>query len=77
MADPEISGDHVKFQAVAQKAAELQPAADGYAAYRELEMQLADTNAMLKECAGPTLSRPFNTLAPLLLQPTPNLKLYA
>lgn len=52
MADPEISGDHVKFQAVAQKAAELQPAADGYAAYRGIEVQLEETNAMLKECAG-------------------------
>lgn len=52
MAKPEISSDHVKFQSVAQKAAELQPAADGYAAYKTLEAQLTETNAMLKECIG-------------------------
>ena len=52
MADPAISGDHLKFQEVAQKAAEIQPAAEGYAAYKELEQQLSDTEAMLKDCAG-------------------------
>ena len=56
MADPAISGDHLKFQEVAQEAARFQPAADGYATYKDLEQQLAEAEAMLKESAGAVLA---------------------
>lgn len=52
MADPDISSEPGKFQEVAKAAAELQQAADKYAAYRDLENQLAEAKAMLKESQG-------------------------
>ncbi len=56
MADPAISGDHLKFQEVAQEAARFQQAAEGYATYKDLEQQLAEAEAMLKESAGAVLA---------------------
>mmetsp|Transcript_5492 Transcript_5492/g.15734 ORF Transcript_5492/g.15734 Transcript_5492/m.15734 type:complete len:409 (+) Transcript_5492:251-1477(+) len=52
MADPEISSDHLKFQEIAQEAAKLQRAADGYKKYMDLENQLRESKELLKECAG-------------------------
>ena len=52
MSDPDVSSQHGKFQELAKKAAELQRAVDGYTEYRELESQLAEAKAMLKESAG-------------------------
>ena len=52
MADPDVSSEPGKFQEVAKAAAELQKAVDGHAAYRELEQQLEEARAMLKESQG-------------------------
>ncbi len=52
MADPDISSEPGKFQEVAKAASELQQAADGYTAYTDLERQLREAKAMLKESQG-------------------------
>lgn len=64
MADPEISSEPGKFQKVAKAAAELQTAADGYAAYREVEQQLEEAKAMLKESQGATTASVLHTPMP-------------
>jgi protein subunit release factor A len=52
MADPSVSAEPGKFQEVAKAAAELQKAVDGHAAYRDVEQQLEEARAMLKESQG-------------------------
>lgn len=52
MADPSVSAEPGKFQEVAKAAAELQKAVDGHAAYRNVEQQLEEARAMLKESQG-------------------------
>ncbi len=52
MADPAISSEPGKFQEVAQAAAEIQRAAEGYAEYKDTEAQLEEARAMLKESQG-------------------------
>ncbi len=52
MADPSISSEPGKFQEVAKAAAELQQAVEGHTAYLDLEQQLEEARAMLKESQG-------------------------
>lgn len=52
MADPSVSAEPGRFQEVAKAAAELQKAVDAHAAYRDVEQQLEEARAMLKESQG-------------------------
>jgi len=49
MADPDVAGDVGEFQRVAKAAAELEPMCSAFARHKELQGQLEDSRAYLKE----------------------------
>ena len=49
MGDPDVAADAAEFQKVAKAAADLEATATSYAEYQDVEKQLADAQAYLKE----------------------------
>ena len=52
MADPEVSGNNAEYQKLVRAMSEIQDAVEAYAAYKDVERQLADAKEMLKESEG-------------------------
>ena len=57
MADPEVSGNNAEYQKLVRAMSEIQDAVEAYAAYKNVERQLADAKEMLKESEGGAFSR--------------------
>ena len=49
MADPEVLGDHEKYQKIAKQHRELEPVVEKFREYRQVRTGLADARAMLNE----------------------------
>ncbi|MGA8529174.1 MAG: peptide chain release factor 1 [Acidobacteriaceae bacterium] len=49
MADPEVLGDHEKYQKIAKQHRELEPVVDRFREYRQVKTGIADARAMLNE----------------------------
>jgi len=49
MADPEVLGDHEKYQKIAKQHRELEPVVDKFREYRQVKTGIADARAMLNE----------------------------
>ncbi len=49
LADPEVLGDHEKYQKIAKQHRELEPVVDKFRDYRQVRNGLADARAMLNE----------------------------
>ncbi len=49
MADPEVLGDHEKYQKIAKQHRELEPVVDKFREYRQVKTGIADARAMLAE----------------------------
>lgn len=52
MADPEVSSNNTEYQKLVRAVSDIQDAVDAYAAYKELERQLADAKELLRESDG-------------------------
>ncbi|MFP5227748.1 MAG: peptide chain release factor 1 [Acidobacteriota bacterium] len=49
MADPEVLGDHEKYQKIAKQHRDLEPVVDKFREYRQVKTGIADARAMLNE----------------------------
>jgi peptide chain release factor 1 len=49
MADPEVLGDHDKYQKIAKQHRDLEPVVDKFREYRQVKTGIADARAMLNE----------------------------
>ncbi|PSC70498.1 Peptide chain release factor 1 [Micractinium conductrix] len=52
MADPEVSSNNTEYQKLVRAVSDMQVAVDAFAAYQDLERQLADAKEMLRESEG-------------------------
>lgn len=52
MADPEVSSNNTEYQKLVRAVTDIQDAVDGYAAYKDLEKQLAAAKELLRESEG-------------------------
>jgi hypothetical protein len=57
MADPEVSGNNAEYQKLVRAMSEIQDAVEAYAAYKDVERQLADAKEMLKASEGGGVSQ--------------------
>lgn len=52
MADPVVSSDQTEYQKLVRAMSDIQAAVEAYQRYRDLERQVVDAKAMMKECEG-------------------------
>lgn len=64
MADPEVSSNNTEYQKLVRAVSDMQVAVDAFAAYQDLERQLADAKEMLRESEGAAPRRHVQPLRP-------------